>query len=121
MALHDMDGDGVSEGWCGDGDEAAWPVGTAKLDVSPYGVRDMAGSMHEYTADWYDEAYYATSPTDNPQGPEEHVDLMVKVLRGGSYMAPYFKGRGSFSTVGRSSTSINGGDDTTAFRCAKSL
>ncbi len=31
------------------------PVGTFPKDVSPYGVRDMAGSMRQWCADWFDE------------------------------------------------------------------
>jgi formylglycine-generating enzyme required for sulfatase activity len=36
---------------------------------SPYGALDMAGNMVEMTADYYDPAYYASSPEADPTGP----------------------------------------------------
>jgi formylglycine-generating enzyme required for sulfatase activity len=49
---------------------------------SPYGAADMAGNVWQFTADWYDEKYYAISPVNNPQGPALGQYL---VLRGGSW------------------------------------
>jgi len=46
------------------------PVGSYLEGASPYGVLDMAGNMWEWTADRYDAQYYASSPHENPQGPE---------------------------------------------------
>lgn len=37
--------------------------------ASPYGVLDMAGNMVEMVGDWYDAAYYASSPAVDPTGP----------------------------------------------------
>jgi len=61
------------------------PVDSYEAGKSPYGVYDMAGSVSEWVADWYDEQYYATSPTSNPQGPARGQQ---KVLRGGSFGDP---------------------------------
>jgi formylglycine-generating enzyme required for sulfatase activity len=60
-------------------------VGSYETGKSPYGVYDMAGSVSEWVADWYDEKYYATSPKSNPQGPARGQQ---KVLRGGSFGDP---------------------------------
>src|SRR5688572_17605654 len=35
-----------------------------------YGLRCMAENVHEWCSDWYDAAYYAVSPADNPGGPD---------------------------------------------------
>jgi len=51
---------------CGDG---AMPVGSLTAGASPYGALDMAGNMVELVADWYDAAYYASSPPSDPTGP----------------------------------------------------
>jgi eukaryotic-like serine/threonine-protein kinase len=48
---------------------AAKPVGSFPSAASPYGALDMAGNMVEMVADRYDEAYYASSPAEDPRGP----------------------------------------------------
>jgi formylglycine-generating enzyme required for sulfatase activity len=56
---------------------ASYPQG-----ASPYGALDMAGNVWEWVADWYDSAYYASSPDSNPGGPASGEQ---RVLRGGSW------------------------------------
>ena len=48
------------------------------------GIYDTTGNAMEWCLDWYDPAYYAKSPADNPTGPNAGT---LRVLRGGSWMA----------------------------------
>jgi len=72
------------------GKQTTWPVGSKPKGVSPYGALDMAGNVWEWVEDWYDEKYYASSPSKNPTGPSSGV---FRVLRGGSWGlgAPYVR------------------------------
>jgi iron(II)-dependent oxidoreductase len=60
-------------------------VGSYSSGASPYGVRDMAGNVAEWVADWYDPKYYDNSDDENPSGPETGE---MKVIRGGSWKNP---------------------------------
>jgi formylglycine-generating enzyme required for sulfatase activity len=65
---------------------ALLPVGQLKDGKSPYEIYDLAGNVWEWVSDWYDPDYYATSPPQNPKGPENGK---YRVLRGGSWdLAP---------------------------------
>ena len=55
------------------------PVGLKKPNA--YGLYDMHGNVLEWTADWYDDDYYARSPAVDPQGPAQGK---ARVIRGGS-------------------------------------
>jgi formylglycine-generating enzyme required for sulfatase activity len=63
-------------------------VGSYPGGASPFGALDMAGNVHEWTSDYYDAAYYATGPANNPTGPELRTAYFKRVLRGGSYAEP---------------------------------
>jgi formylglycine-generating enzyme len=47
-----------------------------------YGLSAVNGCVWEWTRDWYDRDYYRFSPDQDPQGPAEGEE---KVLRGGSW------------------------------------
>lgn len=57
-------------------------VGSYPSGASAYGIMDMAGSVWEWTADWYSASYYKQSPETNPKGP---ANGEYRVLRGGAW------------------------------------
>ena len=56
------------------------PVGQKKANA--WGLYDMYGNVWEWCQDWYDEDYYAESPTSDPTGPDSGS---YRVNRGGSW------------------------------------
>ena len=61
-------------------------AGTAPVqafDPNGYGIHQMTGNVWEWTADWFDPAYYGHSQRVDPPGPRSGV---ARVMRGGSYL-----------------------------------
>ena len=96
-----------------DGYQTTAPVGNYPAGASPYGALDMAGNVWEWVADWYDEAYYASSPRENPTGPGTGS---MRVLRGGSWLYVTSDVRSAI----RNRYAPDNRFDNLGFRCARS-
>ena len=55
---------------------------TRLTPTNGYGLYGMNGGVWEWTSDWYDALFYSSSPRDNPTGPDQGIE---RVLRGGSW------------------------------------
>ena len=86
---------GKKDKWSGINDENtlhdyAWFEKNSEVEIHPVGQKkpnalglyDMSGNVIEWCNDWFDAAYYAQSPKDNPAGPSTGQD---RVLRGGRF------------------------------------
>jgi formylglycine-generating enzyme required for sulfatase activity len=90
----------------------AEPVGMLPAGASPYGALDMAGNVVEFVADWYDPAFYTTSPQNQPTGPATGTRY---VGRGGGYKSePVWQRASSRDWYDLSDTS-----EPLGFRCAR--
>lgn len=94
-----------------DGYRMLAPVGSYPDAASPFGIVDMAGNVYEWTADYFAEDYYATSPRVNPEGP---LHGAARVVRGGSWRSAPF----SLLVSRRASVPENTRDIELGFRCA---
>jgi formylglycine-generating enzyme required for sulfatase activity len=77
-------GDQYEPGRANDSD-AFRQSGTRKTGSYPpnaYGLYDMIGNVWEWVNDWFDEAYYASAPLVDPEGP---ATGQSRVMRGGAW------------------------------------
>jgi formylglycine-generating enzyme required for sulfatase activity len=88
------------------------PVGSFPAGASWCGALDMAGNVREWVADWYDPEYYSRSPSQNPIGPEQSVN---QVMRGGSWDASPYEVRSAMRVGDHAQYKRN----FVGFRCAK--
>ena len=72
------------------------PVGL-KL-ANDFNLFDTLGNVWEWTADWFNEAYYKASPGENPVGSDSGTR---RVLRGGSWYNIPWSARASFRDFDR--------------------
>ena len=94
----------------------------AQYPPNGYGLYDMSGNAWEWCQDWYDPRYYATSPRDNPKGPDvgepDAMGQLQKVRRGGSFLCndSYCK---RYVPSARDCNPTDSSANHTGFRCAK--
>jgi formylglycine-generating enzyme required for sulfatase activity len=90
------------------------PVDALPAGVSPFGIFSMAGSLWEWTSDWYNETYYQISPNHAPLGPETGF---ARVVRGGAW--PFNNQAERIRTSNRFSLAPDFISSTVGFRCAQ--
>ena len=94
--------------------EQLLPVDGLPNGVSPFGIYAMAGSMWEWTADWYNEDYYEESEINDPAGPETGF---ARVIRGGAW--PFNNQADRIRSTNRSSLSPDFISSAVGFRCVR--
>jgi len=94
------------------------PVGTKR--PNSWGLFDLYGNVSEWCQDVYDPGYYATSPSENPRGPEPADASAKRVVRGGSWKATATMCRNTFrqgQTTGDTDACFS--TDFCGFRCVR--
>lgn len=107
---HFPDGDSGQDGYRG-----LAPVG--QFPPNRFGLRDMAGNVWQWCADWYSDDYYGGSLVDNPRGP---TDGVRRVRRGGSWLSAV-NYAGNLRVDYRDHAPPVESTNHTGFRCAKDV
>jgi formylglycine-generating enzyme required for sulfatase activity len=71
--------------WAGNSDHHTHEVGLKQ--ANKWELYDMLGNVWQWTADLYDEEYYAHSPLNDPKGPAAAEKGDIRVIRGGSWFS----------------------------------
>ncbi|UCG34345.1 MAG: formylglycine-generating enzyme family protein [Phycisphaerales bacterium] len=61
---------GVEKIWQGYDDGYACSAPVCSFAPNELGIHDISGNVYEWVWDWYGADYYATSPVENPTGPD---------------------------------------------------
>ena len=96
-----------------DGFKGLAPVGS--FPANAYGLLDITGNVWEWSSDWFDPEYYQHSPKENPTGPAQGTE---RVLRGGSWLCAenYCLG---YRVAARNKTAPDSGLNNLGFRCVR--
>lgn len=92
-----------------DGFDRTAPVGSLK--PNNFGLYDTAGNVFEWVSDWYQYDYFSDSPAENPKGPANGTE---KIMKGGSW---YFC-ECYLRPANRNSSDLNRHDSGLGFRLA---
>ena len=96
-----------------DGYQGVAPVGS--YPSNRFGLFDVAGNVAEWCADWYAQDHYQVSAPENPRGPDDGTQ---RVVRGGSWLSADNNG-GHHRVWTRHKLPPGAGNNYTGFRCAR--